>query len=161
MDLSENSCLNYFYIRRDLCNPWLNPSVVLRNLSLFMPLAPTTRARLQATLACGGACVLFTWRGGLGPTIVFGVTVVFALMAWITPRVYAPVQRSLDRAVHLVLTAFTWLLLGLLYLLVFTPLRIGRTFFGRDPLQRRIDPAAATYLSPIPPAAVNRFDRQF
>jgi hypothetical protein len=89
------------------------------------------------------------------------VTAVLALMAWLIPRAYAPVQRGLDRVIHLALTAFTWLLLGLLYLLVFTPLRLGHAIFGRDPLQRRPDPAATTYLRSLPPAAANRFDRQF
>lgn len=126
-----------------------------------MALTPISRARLQATLACGGACTLFLWRGGFGPAVAVSVTALLALMAWIIPRAYAPVQRGFDRVIHLALTAFTWLLLGLLYLLVFTPLRLGRAVFGRDPLQRRPDSAATTYLRPVPPAATNRFDRQF
>lgn len=126
-----------------------------------MALAPMSRARLQATLACAGACVLLAMRGGVGPAIAAGFTGTLALLAWLMPRAYAPVQWSLDRVLHLALTAFTWLLLGLLYLLVFTPLRLWRALFGRDPLQRQSDPRAITYLQPIPPAAANRFDRQF
>lgn len=126
-----------------------------------MALAPVSRARLQATLACAGAGALFAWRGGIGPEIAIGITGTLALLAWFLPRRYAPVQEGLDWVLHTALTALTWLLLGLLYLLVFAPLRLGRTLTGRDALQRRSDPQAATYLQPLPPATDHRFDRQF
>ena len=126
-----------------------------------MPLAPISRARLQATLACAGACAFFAWRGGPGPAIAAGVTGALALLAWFVPRGYAPVQRGLDRVLHFVLAAFTWVLLGLFYLLVFVPLRLWRGVTGHDPLHRRPDAKATTYLQPVPPAAANRFDRQF
>jgi len=126
-----------------------------------MPLAPISRARLQATLACVGACALFAWRGGVGPAIATGVTGTLALLAWFIPHGYAPVQLCLDRVLHFVLAAFTWVLLGLFYLLVFVPLRLWRGLIRHDPLRRRSDPKATTYLQPVPPAAANRFDRQF
>jgi hypothetical protein len=161
MDQRQNSRLNYFYIRAYLCNPWLNESVVLRNLVLFMPLALISRARLQATLACTGACAFYAWRGGLAPTIATGVTGTLALLAWFVPRAYAPVQHGLDRMLHFILSAFTWVLLGLFYLLIFVPLRLWRGITGHDPLHRQPDAKATTYLQPTPPAAANRFDRQF
>jgi len=126
-----------------------------------MALTPVSRARLQATLACAGACMLLAWRGGRGPGIAAVITTVLALLAWFFPAGYVPVQRALDQTLHLILTALTWLLLGLLYLLVFTPLRLWRTLTSRDPLQQRLDPKATTYLQPMPPAAARRFDRQF
>ena len=126
-----------------------------------MPLASVTRARLQATLACIGTLVLWAWRGGLVPAALAGIAAALALLAWISPARYAPVQHALDRGVHLLLTALTWLLLGLVFLLVFTPLRAVRALTGSDPLQRRFDRAATTYLRPPSAGGLSRFDRQF
>lgn len=124
-----------------------------------MPLAPIPRARLQATLACAGTLALWVWRGGLFPAALAGLAASLALLAWTSPTRYAPVQRVLDRGVHLLLTAFTWLLLGLVYLLVFTPLRFWRQLTGKDPLERKFNPSATTYLRT--PGGSGRFDRQF
>lgn len=126
-----------------------------------MSLALPSRARLQATLACAGTLALWAWRGGLVPAAIAGLAAALALLAWISPARYAPVQRALDRGVHLLLTVLTWLLLGLVYLLVFTPLRAARALTGRDPLQRTFDRTAASYLRAPPAGASGRFDRQF
>lgn len=119
-----------------------------------------TRARLQATGAVIGTAAIWWWRGGLFPAALAGVAAALALVAWVSPAHYAPVQRAFDRVVHGVLAGLTWVLLGLVYFLVFTPGRILRDLRGRDPLARKPDPAAATYLRPLPPGA-GRFDRQF
>jgi hypothetical protein len=71
------------------------------------------------------------------------------------------VQRILDRFARRMLAAFTWLVLGLVYFGLFTPLRLWRTLLRRDPLRLRRDPAATTYLQPMRPAPAARFDRQF
>ncbi len=126
-----------------------------------MPLAPATKARLQATAACAGGLLLW-WRvGGVAAAGFAGLTAALALVAWASPARYAPVQRALDRVLHGVLAALTWVLLGLIYLSVFAPLRLWRHLRGVDPLQRRPDPAAASYLIPLPPGEPDRFDRQF
>lgn len=125
-----------------------------------MPLAPFTRARLQASAACVGTAALWWWRGGPVSATLAGIMAALAVLAWTAPARYAPVQRALDRLIHLLLTAITWVLLGLVYFLVFTPLRFVRSLAGRDPLARAPDPAAASYLQP-PPAGPRRFDRQF
>jgi hypothetical protein len=126
-----------------------------------MAFAPQNRARLQASLACGGALALLWWLGGRGPVIAVGITGPLALLAWLSPGRYAPVQRGLDLLVHGLLTMLTWFLLGVVYLGVFTPLRGWRALTNQDPLQRRSDPAPTTYLRPLPPATPGRFDRQF
>ena len=126
-----------------------------------MPLAPVPRARLQATLACAGTLALWFWRGGPVPAVLAGVMTALAVLAWVSPARYAPVQRGLDRGVHLLLAGLTWFLLGLVWLLVFTPLRAFRTLTGNDPLRRTFDRTADTYLQPPPAGASGRFDRQF
>ncbi len=126
-----------------------------------MHLAPSQRARLQATLA-GTATLFLWWRiGGAAAAALASLAGGLALLAWLSPRHYAPVQRALDRMLHGMLAALTWLLLALIYLGVFVPLRLWRALTGQDPLHRRPDPAAATYLRPLPPPAPGRFDRQF
>jgi len=121
---------------------------------------PLSRPRLQATLAGVVTLALWRWRGGPGPAALAGLAAALALVAWISPARYAPIQRALDRAIHLLLAALTWVLLGLVYFLVFTPWHAARRLAGRDVLRRRPDPAAASYLQPLPPGQGN-FDRQF
>jgi hypothetical protein len=127
-----------------------------------MALAPTTRARLQATLACLG-CLILAWRSeNIAMPILAGVMAVLAATAWLVPPRYAPIQRVLDRVVHALLAGFTWLVLALVYFGLFTPLRIWRTIRHQDPLQlRRPKRPVATYLRPLAPAGARRFDRQF
>ena len=125
-----------------------------------MPLATFTRARLQASAACVGTLALWWWRGGPVAAALAGIMAALAVVAWAAPARYAPVQRAFDRLIHWLLTAITWSLLGLVYFLVFTPLRFVRSLAGRDPLARAPDPAAASYLQP-PAAGPRRFDRQF
>jgi hypothetical protein len=126
-----------------------------------MPLRPTQRARLQASAACVGGLVLWWRLGGRAPAVFAGFLASLALLAWVSPPHYAPIQRFLDRVLHLVLAGLTWILLALIYGGLFVPVRCWRALTGRDPLQRRPDPGAATYLRPLPPAAPGRFDRQF
>ncbi len=125
-----------------------------------MPLTSSSRARLQASLAVVGTLAIWGWRGGQVPAALAGVAAALALIAWVSPPHYAPIQRGLDRVVHGVLAALTWVLLAFVYFLVFTPLRFFRDLTGRDPLQRKSDPARASYLAPLPPGP-SRFDRQF
>jgi hypothetical protein len=126
-----------------------------------MAFAPIPRARWQATFAVAGAWLLW-WRVGGLPVIVLAVLAsVFALLAWLAPARYAPVQRGIDRLAHGLLGGLSWLLLGLVYFGLFTPLRIWRRLTRHDPLHLRPDPTASSYLRPLPPAAPGRFDRQF
>jgi hypothetical protein len=127
-----------------------------------MALAPTTRARLQASLGflC---CLILAWRSENVATVVLaGAAAVLAATAWLAPPRYAPIQRVLDRAVHALLAGFTWLVLALVYFGLFTPLRLWRTFSRQDPLQlRRPKRPVATYLRPFAPAGARRFEHQF
>jgi hypothetical protein len=126
-----------------------------------MALSTASRARLQATLAVAGT-LLFWWKHGgtVAAVIAIGATLL-ALGAWVAPAFYAPVQRGCDHVLKMLLAALTWTLLGFIYLIVFTPLHVWWKIRGRDPLRRRSDTQARTYLQPVPPAAAGHFDRQF
>jgi len=126
-----------------------------------MALAPHQRARLQASLAWIGTLVLW-WRiGGIPAAMLAGAAGSLALMAWVSPPHFAPIQRALDRVLHAILAGLTWFLLALIYLGVFTPLRGWRSLTRRDDLRLRPDPSASTYLRPLRPSAPDHFDRQY
>ncbi len=106
--------------------------------------------------------LLFWWKHGGPVAATIAITAaLLALGAWVAPALYAPLQRGCDHVLKVLLTALTWLLLGFIYLTVFTPLHLWWKIRGRDPLQRRADPQARTYLQPVPPAPAGRFERQF
>jgi hypothetical protein len=126
-----------------------------------MPHTSPARARLQATLAAAGGSLLW-WRYG-GPAFagLAGLVCTLALLAWLAPTRYAPVQRGFDFVTRALLAALTWFVLGVVYFGVFAPLRVWRAVTRHDPLQQRADPVASSYLQPLPPTASGHYDRQF
>jgi len=123
--------------------------------------SPVNRARLQASLACAGG-LLFGWKiGGFLGASVAGIAVVLVLLAWFAPLHFLPVQRVFDCVTQALVTGISWLLLGLLYFGLFTPMRCWRVLFRRDPLAMNANPTATTYLQPLPPAVPDGFKRQF
>lgn len=125
-----------------------------------MVLTPANRARLNATLACGGLLLLW-WRvPGMVTGALATVAIVLAVLAYIAPRTYAPIQRGLDAGVRALLVAITWLALALVYFGAFVPLRLWWLVSRHDPLHRRPTPSISTYFRPLS-LAPSRFDRQF
>jgi hypothetical protein len=117
--------------------------------------------RLQAMVACAGGLVL-CWRfGGVFPATLAGVFTSLALLAWVSPARYMPVQRGFDFITKLLVSGFSWVMLGLVYFFVFTPLRVIGALVGCDPLGLKHSGGTKTYLRPVPPAAPGRFNRQF
>ena len=118
------------------------------------------RPRIQATVACVVTSALWYWNRGYFPAALALIAAALALLAWLSPRAYAPFARAFEKFGHAILVAFTWLALGLIYFGVFTPLRLWRSALRRDPLHRRFDPTAQSYLRPLPQTPPN-FTRQF
>lgn len=122
---------------------------------------PISRARWQASLAFAGSLIVW-WRfRGVLPVALVVFTTVFAVLAWLAPQRYAPVQRGLDFVTRAIVSGFSWVALSLVYFGLFTPLRIARSIVGRDPLKLKLDPAASSYLQALPTNTRPRFDRQF
>jgi hypothetical protein len=114
---------------------------------------PRARTILTATAAAiGGTVAWWHWRSPWAAALacLTGALLVVALVA---PRAYAPVYRGLDRIVRGLLQAFTWVVLGLVFALVFVPGRIVLTLRRHDPLHRRPDPACASYWHDVTRAA--------
>lgn len=126
-----------------------------------MALAPAARARLQASLAVLGAALLWLRTHHPLALALAALTVALAALAWLAPARFAPVQRALDTFARAIAAAFTWLVLGLVYFGLFTPLRMLRALLRRDPLQLRSTPAAVTFLQPLPPRRPGSFQRPF
>ena len=89
------------------------------------------------------------------------VLAVLALLAWVAPEHYKPIQRALDWIARLLVAGVSWLLLGLVYFCFFTPMRWIGSMVGRDPLRLKPDRSATSYLRDLPPASAGRFGRQF
>jgi hypothetical protein len=126
-----------------------------------MTASPVSRARLQASLASVVTAALWWHFGGVGPAAIAGTMSLLALIAWLAPTAYAPVQRFFDRVTHALLTGFTWIALAVVYFGVFVPMRGFRALSGRDPLRLRPTPNATTYFQSLPREQLRRFDRQF
>lgn len=118
------------------------------------------RPRIQATITVLITTALWLSHRTALPATLAITAATLALLAWFFPPAYAPFSRAFEKLGHLILTAFTWLALGLIYFGVFTPLRLWRSLRRHDPLHRRFDPAAPTYLRPLPQTPPN-FTRQF
>lgn len=119
------------------------------------------RMRLQASMAAIGVTVLW-WRWGGRP--LAGISILFALLAlvaWISPRRYLPVQRIIDFLVHLLVSTLSWVLLGLVYFGVFTPLRFFFQLTGKDFLARLPAKGRDSSLVPLSDGVPDHFKRQY
>jgi len=122
---------------------------------------PANRSRLQATLAAFAALAMWWLSGRPALAVMATFLALAALVAWIAPARYRPFQSALDAAIHALLVGVSWTLLAVVYFGLFTPIRAIASLLGRDPLGGRRAPAGESYLTPLPPGATGRFDRQF
>lgn len=83
------------------------------------------------------------------PRWPWAVAVPLVLAALVAPRALSGVYRIWMRVGHVLGAVNTRIVLGILFFLVFTPAGIVMRLFGRDPLNRRFDPAAASYRIPV------------
>ena len=101
------------------------------------------------------------WRQGWNLALFALAAVMFAL-ALFWPRVWAPIQATLDRAARGVTAIVTWFLLGAVFVICFLPGRLLLALLRRDPLHRAWEPARPSYWEPLPRAnAAARFRRQY
>ncbi len=123
---------------------------------------PPLRTLLGPTVAVAlTALGWLRWRTPLSLGLFLFATTLLGL-ALFAPRLFAPIQAVLERFGRIVAAAFTWLVLGLLFLLIFVPGRLLLAVLRRDPLQRKPDPSRTSYWEPLPPApGPTHFNRQF
>jgi predicted membrane metal-binding protein len=106
------------------------------------------------------------WRGHArwASTTAGTLAALFFVLGWVAPRVLRPLN-ALWMKIGVVMNAVVSpVVLGALYLGIFTPYALVMRLRGRDALRRSFDPAAPTYwLARNHPGAdgKRRFDRQF
>lgn len=114
---------------------------------------PRWRVLLTAASAAVGASFLWLHWGGPWLLALVVATVALFILALAAPSAYAPVHRALDGIVQALLQGFTWLVLGLVFVLMFAPGRLILLIRGRRLLSRNFRAGAQSYWQPIRPAA--------
>lgn len=85
---------------------------------------------------------------------------VFAIAGLIAPRAIRPVHNGLIRLTYPIGFVLSYVVLGVVYFLVFTPIGFLVRFFY-DPMNRRFDRPASSYWTPHQPDPQERYFRQF
>jgi hypothetical protein len=124
---------------------------------------PATREvrTFGATLVGGAAVFGFAaWRRGFATAQTSAAVVLLAvgLFAIAAPRIARPLHRAWMGIGHALGRVTTPIVLTLVFFGVLTPARWLLALFGRDPLQRRREPALTTYWQDRPRRTFGRDD---
>lgn len=115
---------------------------------------------LAAAMAVMSAVAMY--RGHMARVEVLQVcSVVLLSLALVAPRLLYPAAWLLETAFKTVTKTLMYVLLVLVFYLVFAPVGIALRILGKDPMQRKIDPAAESYWSERKPLDPKRTERQF
>ena len=99
------------------------------------------------------------WQAG---GVLVGLAAVVGVAGLIRPRLVRPIYVAAAVATFPVGWLLSWVVLGLVYFGVFTPVALAFRLIGRDPLHRRGGPPADSYWEPKPaPAEPGRYLRQY
>ena len=116
---------------------------------------------------------LILWQNGLfgldfGRTtapiayLLWAIGVASALLSLAAPRANRPLYVGLIVITYPIGFVVSYVLLGVIFYLLFTPLGLVFRLMRRDPLQRRFEKEASTYWVPHRPSdSVERYFRQF
>ena len=92
---------------------------------------------------------VLAWRGKAAPVPwLLGAAPVLALFAAWAPAALGPLHRVWMPVARGVAHALTWVLLSAVFFLVFTPYGMIARLLGKDPLERKLDPARSSYWIP-------------
>lgn len=107
----------------------------------------------------GAAWLLWRTRSGWAWGLL-GATGVLLILSYLWPAAYAPVNRRLDRLQKGTVQAFSWLVLGLVFLTIFIPGRVVLFLRGKKRVRR--NEKRDTYWEVCAaPSTVESFERQF
>jgi hypothetical protein len=90
-----------------------------------------------------GALMLWRHRGAW--PIPGGVGAALLLLAGVAPVVLRPIERVWMRLALALGWVMTRVVLGIIFVLVFTPAGLARRLLRRDPMELRLDRSAASY----------------
>ena len=94
-----------------------------------------------------GLAVLFIFAGN--PFWLFAFSAFFLVSAFLFPAYLLPLNRLWEKLAARLAYFNNHLLLGLFFYLFVWPTGIMMRLFGRDPMQRRRDPKALSYLTKV------------
>ena len=99
---------------------------------------------MAAVLALIGG---YLWYGdAVGPAqVVYGVSVAFLIVGLALPIALTPIYFPWMWLARILAFVNTHLLLGLVFYTLFTFIGLGMRLFGRDPLDRKLDPDQDSY----------------
>lgn len=110
-----------------------------------------SRNRILLTSLCSTIGAILLWRHFQNaPTLaLLAFTSLLLALSIFAPKAYYPIFRGLDAVIQLLLKAFTWFILGLIYFLIFTPVRFVLILMGKDVLLAKIQLSRSSYWTPI------------
>ena len=122
-----------------------------------------TRYWIQfAVMAAVGALIYFWLRHPVGAYVVWGLAALLLSGILFSDRVLHGFERVAAFLAHVIGTGLTWLLLTPLFYLVFWPGRLVQKLAGKDPMRRKLDPAAPSYWSDYQKLDIqDRYQRQY
>jgi len=85
------------------------------------------------------------WRGGAAWPLYLALAAAFLAVAWLSPRVLAPLNRLWSKLGLLLGRIVSPVVLSLLFFLVVTPVGLLMRLTGKDPLRLRTDSGADSY----------------
>jgi hypothetical protein len=140
-------------IREEIQTAWKEPSG--RDLNIL--------ALLFLVIPCLIGCYLAFWKGSTNGYIWIGAGAVLAVC-----RIIPPVFRAIYSVwfgFSIILGYFvSRIILTAVFWLVMTPTGFIMRVAGKDPMDRKIDPGAASYWKPREPAtdtSIERYEKQF
>lgn len=98
---------------------------------------------------------LLYWRKGLDEPAAFfavaGAAAFFLFAGLLVPRLLAPIEWAWMKLALVLSWVMTRVVLTLTFFLMIMPIGLLMRLLGRDPIERRKDPAATTYWVPVEP----------
>jgi hypothetical protein len=129
---------------------------------------PTEKQLRQYGLMMAGVLsffvAVFFYKAWNTVGMALGVWVLFFLiLGLLAPLRLAPVYRAWMRFGQVIGNFNFKLILGVMYFVMFTPMRVFASFFRKDPLTRRIEPEKESYWHDCEPRSSDpkRFEKQF
>jgi hypothetical protein len=104
------------------------------------------------------------WRGHAAASYIFAVaSFLFFVIRFVVPALLHRVYTGWMAVVGVIGKINTYILLSVVFFVIFTPAGLLMRLFGKDKMQRRYDPGAASYWIPIEdkPLDKKRYEQRF
>jgi hypothetical protein len=103
------------------------------------------RFGLTVGAAFGILALILLWRQRPAWPTFAGIASAFLLLAGVAPMILRPIERIWMQLATWMGWVMTRVILGLVFVLLFTPIGLAMRLLRKDPLHLRFDPRAGTY----------------